>query len=78
MAQFFSTNSYLKEVICIGSNQAGIDHSNTIIAELIDDPANLVKLAKYDGLKPFSGMSGSQQVLNRSQAGSRLTQILGI
>ena len=51
MAQIVATRSYLKEVISLGSNQSGTDRANTIIAEGLDDPANLVELAEYDGVK---------------------------
>ena len=51
MDQIIATRSYLKDVIGLGANQVGTDCANTIIAEGLDDPANLVELSKYDGVK---------------------------
>ena len=53
MDQIFATRSYFKDVIGLGSNKADIDCANTIIAEGLDDPASLVKLAEADGVKTF-------------------------
>ena len=51
MAQILATCSYLKDVICLRSNQAGTDRGNAIIAQGLDDRANLIKLAEYGGVK---------------------------
>ena len=42
MAQIVATHSYLKDNIGLRANQAGTDHSNAIIIEVLDDPVNLV------------------------------------
>ena len=51
MSQIVATHSYLKDVIGLGANHEGTDRANTITAEGIDDPANLVKLAEDDCVK---------------------------
>ena len=51
MAQIVATRSYLKDVICLRSNQAGTDRGNAIIAQVLDDRANLAKLAEDDVVK---------------------------
>ena len=50
MAQIVTTHSYLKDVIGLGSNQEGTNCANKIIAEGINDLANLVELAEDDGV----------------------------
>ena len=76
MDQIVATRFYLKDAIGLRSNQAGTNRANAIVSEGLDDPANLAELEEYGGLKTFYVMPTSQQVLNRSQAGLRLTQIL--
>ena len=51
MAQIVATSSYLKNVIGLGSNQAGTDPANLIIAEGLDDRNNLFELSEDDGVK---------------------------
>ena len=51
MAQIVATCSYLKYVIGLGSNQAGTNRVNAIIAEGLNDPANLAELAEDDVVK---------------------------
>ena len=51
MAQIVANHSYLKDVIFLGSNQAGTNRKDAIIAEGLDDPANLVELAEDDVVK---------------------------
>ena len=51
MDQIIDTRSYLKDVIGLGSNQSGTNNTNSIIAEGLDDPTNLFKLAEDDGVK---------------------------
>ena len=41
----------IKDVIGLGSNQAGTNGANTIIAEGLNDPTNLFELAEDDGVK---------------------------
>ena len=51
MAQIIATRSYLKDFIGLGANQAGTDRANSIIAEVLDYPANLFELSEDDGVK---------------------------
>ena len=51
MTQIIAPRSYLKNVIGLGSHQAGNDRENEIIAEVIDYPANFVKLSEDDSVK---------------------------
>ena len=51
MAQIVTTHSHSKDVILLGANQAVTNRSNAIISEGLDDPANLVELAEYYGVK---------------------------
>ena len=51
MDQIVATCSYLKGVIGLGANQEGTNFANVIIAEGLGNPANLVKLEEYEGVK---------------------------
>ena len=48
-----ATCYYLKDVIGLGSNQAGSNNENTIISEGLNNPTNLVHLGEDDGVKIF-------------------------
>ena len=51
MAQIVATRSYFKDAIGLGDNQTGTDRANTIIAQGLNDPSNLVEIPEDDGVK---------------------------
>ena len=51
MSQIVANGSYLKDFICLGSNQACTNSANKIIAVGIDYTTNLVELSEDEGVK---------------------------
>ena len=46
-----ATRTFLRDVIGLGNNEEGTQKANAIIAEGLDDLADLYKLAKDEGVK---------------------------
>ena len=73
-----ATRTFLRDVIGLSNNNDGTRKANAIIAEGLDDLADLHELSEDDGIKTLCANVRNHQLLYPTQTGKNQSQILAM